>query len=75
MSIIKSFVIKLYNGQNNILTMGIDVPTKKDAKYCANCLKESAEAIIRVNNRLCGWKDHTVNLTVFIEDYKGRANK
>lgn len=68
--IIKSFIIKLLNGQNEILKMGIDVPTKKDAQYCANTLKSSIEAIMRVNNRLCGWSHHKVNLKIVIEDYK-----
>lgn len=68
--IIKSFTIKLLNGQNEVLTMGIDVPTKKDAQYCANALKSDVEAIIKVNNRLCGWTHHKVNLKIVIEDYK-----
>lgn len=67
--IIKSFIIKLLNGQNEIVKMGIDVPTKADALYCANTLKASIEAIMRVNNRLCGWSG-VVNLKIVIEDYK-----
>lgn len=70
MPIIKSYIIKLYSGNNDILTMGIDVPTKKDAEYCANTLKSSIEAIMRVNNRLCGWHHHRVNLRIVIEPYK-----
>lgn len=66
----KSYIIKLMQGRNVALTMEIDVPTKKDAQYCANHLKSSVEAIINVNNRLCGWDHHKVNLTIVIEDYK-----
>lgn len=70
MPIIRSYIIKLYNGQNEVLKFGIDVPNKKDARYCAQSLKSSIEAIIKVNNRLCGWEHHVVNLTIVIDDYK-----
>lgn len=70
MPIIRSYFIKLMQGQNVAITMGVDVPTKKDAVYCANALKGSIEAIIRTNNRLCGWDHHKVDLKIVIEPYK-----
>lgn len=69
MPIIKTLTIKLLQSGEAVLTMHVDVPTKKDAEHCAKTLKDHTEALINVNNRLCGW-EFEAKLTIVIEDYK-----
>lgn len=71
MAIIKTFTIKLLQAGETVLKMHIDVPTKKDAEHCAKTLKDHTEALINVNNRLCGW-EFMAKLAIAIEDYKAR---
>lgn len=65
---IQSFTIKIATAEEVLATIHVDVPTKKDATYCANSLLKTITATLNVNRRLCELPPYT-GLTAKVEDY------